>query len=308
MTTAPTPAKIARRFVQPSAPRAVRLRFGLAAWSNAHFEHTLYPLRTLHAEYLPRYATKFDCVEADLLHHRSPEEMAADDVEAPAKVGLMDAAELCEWVDQTPKGFLFLPKMHKSVTHGVAGDLLGKAKKFMIGLEPLRQAGRLGPILLQFPAKMNRESGAQLMQDVLRLDDAGTFAVEVRDSSWFTPAFENLLEDFDAPLVWSTWPKAFAPPWATASKGYVRFTGTNIHVRGRHITAEDRLDAVLEIRKRLVHAKWKECFVIVTNPFEGNAVDSLPRIAAALDGPETGKLYARAPGEPMFPVGHERTP
>lgn len=282
-------------------PTNVHLRFGLAAWSNAHFEHTLYPLRTLHAEYLPRYATKFDCVEADLLHHRSPEEMAQDYVAVPSKVGLMDAAELHDWVAQTPKGFRFLPKMHKSVTHGVAGDLIGKAKKFMAGLEPLREAGKLGPTLLQFPAKMNRESGAQLMQDVLRLDEAGTFAVEVRDSSWFTPAFENLLEDFDAPLVWSTWPKAFAPPWATASKGYVRFTGKNIHVRGRHVTAEDRLDDVLEIRKRLAQAQWDECFAIVTNPFEGNAVDSLPRIVAALDGPEAARKYARRPAEPLFP-------
>ena len=117
----------------------------------------------------------------------------------------------------------------------------------------------------------------------------------------FAPAFENLLEDFDAPLVWSTWPSAFAPPWATASRGYVRFTGKNIHVRGRHVTAQDRLDDVLEVRKRLGQAPWTECFVIVTNPFEGNAVDSLPRIAAALEGPDAGRRYARGPGEPMFP-------
>src|SRR5207237_264178 len=78
------------------------MRFGLAAWSNAHFEHTLYPLRTPHEEYLPRHATRFDCAEADVLHHRNA-----------------SATMLRDWIAQTPDGFLFLPKLHKDATHGL---------------------------------------------------------------------------------------------------------------------------------------------------------------------------------------------
>lgn len=71
--------------------------------------------------------------------------------------------------------------------------------------------------------------------------------------------------------------------------------------RGRHVTVADRLDDVLEIRKRLNQASWKECFVIVTNPFEGNAVDSLPRIAAALGDEGLAQRLRRPPGQVLFP-------
>ncbi|MES2154566.1 MAG: DUF72 domain-containing protein [bacterium] len=291
----------------------MRLRFGLAAWSNAHFEHTLYPLRTLHAEYLPRYSTKFDCVEADILHHQAAEE-----------------GTLQDWVAQTPEGFLFLPKLHKDATHGPTmkgGGRVGKryawlrpqltetpkaqerqadvdqekTKEFLVSLKPLRSAGKLGPTLVQFAPTLDREAGWERLLAILGSAPPGTFAVELRHTSWFVPAVENILEDFDAPLVWSTFPKAFAPPWRTAARGYVRFTGKHVNTRGRHVTVADRLGEVLEMRKRLTDASWKECFVIVTNPFEGNAVDSLPRVAAALGGPETGARFARGPAAPLFP-------
>src|ERR1051325_12233911 len=79
---------------------AMRLRLGLAAWSNSHFDNALYPLGTPHKEHLPRYAGLFDVAEADVLHHQMPK-----------------AQTLAEWIAQTPEGFLFLPKMHKWGTH-----------------------------------------------------------------------------------------------------------------------------------------------------------------------------------------------
>jgi uncharacterized protein YecE (DUF72 family) len=266
----------------------MRLRLGLAAWSNSHFDHALYPLRTPHVDYLPRYARLFSVAEADVLHHQMP-----------------DADTLREWIGQTPEGFLFLPKMHKDVTHGAGGTQ--KAQTFLDGLGALRDAGKLGPILLQFPPGLDRAKGAALLQDLLRLSDPGVFAVEVRNTSWFTPAFENLLEDFESPLVWSTFPGAFTPPWATAGVGYIRFTGKHIHTRGRHVTVADRLGDILEVRKRLAQASWKECFAIVTNPFEGNAVDSLPRIAAALGETELARRCTREPGQPLLPDARQRT-
>jgi uncharacterized protein YecE (DUF72 family) len=263
----------------------VRTRFGLAAWSNSHFDNALYPLRTPHAEYLPRYAALFDVAEADVLAHRMP------------------GKELAEWVEQTPAGFEFLPKMHESVTHEGAG--VEKARQFMAALAPLRDANKLGPVLLQFPPSLDRLKGSELLQELLRLGEPGTFAVEVRNPSWFTDAFRSLLEDHEAPLVWSTFPGAFAPPWATAEKGYLRFTGKHIHKRGRHVTVADRLADILEVRKRVAQAPWKEAYCIVTNPFEGNAVDSMPRVVAALAGPEEGKRFGHKPGEALLkePVG-----
>jgi uncharacterized protein YecE (DUF72 family) len=259
----------------------VKLRFGLGAWTNAHFDHALYPIGTPHAEYLPRYASRFTVAEADVLHHRLPE-----------------PGEIESWCQQTPKNFRFLPKMWKQVTHGDGG--VTGAKQWLSRLEPLREHNKLGPILLQFPPSLERTAGWEQVESLLRLDELGTFAVEVRHRSWFVPAFEELLLEHEASLVWSTYPKAFAPPWNTGDTGYIRFSGNRQPKRGRHVTVADRLADALAMRKRLASASWKEAFVIVTNPFEGNAVDSLPRIAAALGELKLAKSLQRPPGEVLF--------
>jgi uncharacterized protein YecE (DUF72 family) len=292
----------------------VRLRFGLGAWSNRHFDLALYPLGTPHAEYLPRYATLFDCAEADVLHHQDPE-----------------TVPLAEWAAAVPEGFAFLPKMHKDATHGPTmrgGGRVGQryawlrpqlpedpavqkaqdevdralAQKFLASAEPLHAAGKLGPTLLQFGPALDREAGWDRMRALLGAADPGRFAVEVRHSSWFVPAFERLLEDFEAPLVWSTYPNAFAPPWRTASYGYVRFSGAHRPRRGRHVSVADRAAEVRKMATRLAEKPWKECFVIVTNAFEGNAVDSMPRIAEALGAEDLARsLRARPPAGVLFP-------
>jgi uncharacterized protein YecE (DUF72 family) len=269
----------------------VRIRFGLAAWSNTHFDNALYPLRTPHAEYLPRYAQLFDVAEATILSHRMPGRQMLED-----------------WIEQTPKGFEFLPKMHEAVTHKGGG--LEMAKTYLQLLQPLRDAGKLGPVLLQFPASLKREKGAALLQDLLRLGETGSFAVEVRSMDWYTDAFRELLEDHEAALVWGTFPKAFAPPWNTSEKGYVRFTGKVMDLRGRYVTQQDRLADVLEMRKRVEQATWKDAYCIVTNPFEGNAVDSMARIVAALTTPENGQRYTHKPGETLLkdPPGYVPPP
>ncbi|HET6399544.1 MAG TPA: DUF72 domain-containing protein, partial [Candidatus Thermoplasmatota archaeon] len=248
----------------------MRLRFALGSWSNSHFEHTLYPLRTPHPERLGRYASVFDAVELDILHHQQAEE-----------------GKLEDWVRQVPEGFAFLPKMHKAVTHGepepaaavqvpnaAKGDpeMVRRARqrveesmaaaaraqarpptraprkqapvrqqvspdervpdvpavqagtgnalvldvearkrlavRFLDDLRPLRDAGVLGPVLLQFPPSLRREQGWDLLVRLLSLAEPGHFACEFRHASWFVPAVERVLEDTETPLVWSTVPKA----------------------------------------------------------------------------------------------------
>lgn len=260
----------------------MKLLFGLAAWGNDHYDNTLYPLGTPHAEYLQRYATVFPVAGADQLFHRLPGRKL-----------------LAEWIDQTPDGFRFSPKMWKKVTHETAG--IEGAKQWLDLLQPLRDAGKCGPILLQFPPQATREKKWDLVEQLLALDEPGTFALEVRNPSWFVDATQDLLTTHNAPMVWGTHPKAFTPPWSTADTGFVRFTGTYTDERGRYVTQGDRLGDILEVRKRLAQQSWKECWVIVTNPFEGNAVDSLPRIAAALGEEELAKRLTRKPGEVLFP-------
>lgn len=261
----------------------MRIRFGLGAWTNKHFEHTLYPLRTLHAEYLSRYAEVFDCAEADKLYH------------VPA-----DPDELSAWRDQTPDGFTFLPKLHKSVVEArETPEGITVAQEWRDALEPL--GPRLGPVLCQFPPSWRCTPDAlQWLDDLLEAIDH--VSVELRHPSWWTDDVRDLLTRHRAPLVWGTHPKAVAPDWATGEWGHVRFVGAHFKdARGRHTTQEDRTMDLLQMRERVQQADWQQCFVIVTNTFEGHAIDSLPRIAAALGDPALARRCSRPPGGVLFP-------
>jgi uncharacterized protein YecE (DUF72 family) len=262
----------------------VRLLFGLTAWSNEHFGNTLYPPKTPSDEALRRYSSLFPVVGVDQLYHRLPGRKL-----------------LTEWIERTPEGFLFLPKMWKKVTHEDRD--VEDAKTWLRLLDPLREAKRLGPVLLQFPPSLKREKGWDLVRSLLALEPPGTFALEVRNGSWFVEETRELLQAHQAILVWGTHPKAFTQPWATAERGFIRFTGTftDHGDTGTYVKQADRQEDIDEVARRAKQAPWKACYVIATNPFEGNAVESLPRIAAALGDEGFAKRVSRKDGEVLFP-------
>lgn len=262
----------------------MRLRFGLAALSNRHFEHMLFPIGTRHDAYLPRYAEVFDHLELAVLYHQPMDERVRG------------------WLEQAPPGFTFSAKLTKDAVRPESGVTdPGAALRPLQDLEPARAAGGLGHVVLQFPASFEQtpENLAGL-EDLLDVGAPGTFAVELRHPSWWTPSTRALLEGAHAPLVWGTMPKAKTPDWVTADAGYVRFVGTHHNTRGRHIKVEDRLEDVLEMRARLAKEPWDACTLIVTNTFEGNALDSLPRICAALGDEALARQVTRRPGRPLF--------
>ncbi len=267
------------------------LRFGLAAWSNKHFDHILYPLRTLHRDWLPRYSKVFPIVEADILHHQA-----------------IDDATMQEWVEQTPDGFRFLPKLHKDATHPeqYGPGALAAAQAAHASLETLRSGHRLGPTLAQFPKSFARnDETTDWLDEFLRTGPPEGMAIEFRHPSWFVSETEAALRQAGVALCWGTYESAMAPAWDTAAFRYVRFIGTTYKKRDRWVSQKDRLEAVLDIRARLQDAPEKETFVVVTNRFEGHAIDSLPRIAAALGDTTLAKRCTRPPAQPLFPEGDE---
>lgn len=263
----------------------MNLHFGLGSWSNSHFEHTLYPMRTKHAEYLRRYGRLFDTVEVDKLYHFPT-----------------DAQELYGWAEQAPEHLRFLPKLHKSVCLEDKDDAgLQRAKNIIASYEPL--GTRLGPILAQFPASWGyAEDDLSWLAALLRAAGPGRMTVELRNESWWRDETKEVLEEHSAPLVWATHHKAPAPAWTTGAFGHVRFVGPHFKdKRGRHTTQADRLMDILAMRERMQAAPWAACHVIVTNTFEGNAIDSLPRICAALGQEELAKKLTRPPAGVLFP-------
>jgi uncharacterized protein YecE (DUF72 family) len=89
-------------------------------------------------------------------------------------------------------------------------------------IEPLRRAGRLGPVLWQLPENFHRDDDR--LAEALEQLPPGRHAFEFRHRSWFTAAVYALLRRHDAALVIGDHPeRRFQTLEATARWRYVRF-------------------------------------------------------------------------------------
>jgi uncharacterized protein YecE (DUF72 family) len=114
---------------------------------------------------------------------------------------------LVKWAEGTPADFRFCMKAHRGLTYSAdAFDRIGLARIVGERLAPL--AGRLGPVLLQFPPA--RQRNAVLLDGLLGALGRPA-AAEFRHESWFHDDTYNVLRAHGAALVVTDeekWPRA----------------------------------------------------------------------------------------------------
>ena len=249
---------------------------GCSGWAYDDWVGPFYPPGTPPGEFLARYARVFRVVEVDSSFYRPP--------------GLFLVRR---WAERTPEGFRFTLKVPREVTH--ASDPAGPStvlESFLASLEPLRSRGKLGAVVLQFPASFRAGPGrARLERLLAEVPPEVPLAVELRHLSWWTPATRALLEGRRAALVWSVVPDARPPPWVTGDFLYVRFIGD------RALTRFDRLQRdgrpAIDSMKTLLETEGRPLdtvFAFANNHFMGF-------------GPATAALIAQALGEPVPDLG-----
>jgi uncharacterized protein YecE (DUF72 family) len=159
------------------------VRIGCSGWSYRHWRDRFYPPGTPASRWLPHYATVFDTVEVNATFYRLPRR---DTVAA--------------WADQVPDGFLFAVKGSRYLTHMKRlQDIELGLKRYWERIEPLREAGKLGPVLWQLPESFQRDD-AVLAAALARLPDA-LHCFEFRHPSWFAPGVAALLSEHGASLA-----------------------------------------------------------------------------------------------------------
>jgi uncharacterized protein YecE (DUF72 family) len=92
----------------------------------------------------------------------------------------------------------------------------------MSRIAPLRERGRLGPVLIQLPPDMRVDPG--LLDATLAHFPAGIrIAVEPRHRSWFGDPVRRILENHGAALVWADrGGRSLGPLWETCDWRYLR--------------------------------------------------------------------------------------
>jgi uncharacterized protein YecE (DUF72 family) len=285
------------------------LRIGTAGWhypaGRGSWNGIFYPKpRPKGFDELSFYAQYFDVVEINTTFYGQPRpEVSA------------------QWVARTPPRFTFCTKLYQQFTHpklfrervtrdlakqlgttdlpDTAIDALLHANQadldeFRRGIEPLAAAGKLGPLLAQFPASFHDTADARLHIAALCRGFHGyAVALELRHRSWTDRLAETraLLNAFGASWVWIDEPKfrdSIRQPAITDIAGplaYVRLHGRNTAEWWRPTHRDDRyayvysreeLQPIADELEKVVKANLRGYAVLNNHPRAGavaNAAD-----------------------------------
>jgi uncharacterized protein YecE (DUF72 family) len=230
------------------------------------------------------------------------------------------------WADRTPPGFEFAVKLFQKFTHpamfleavaagapGVSDAALAAAgdvrqtdvDEFKSGVEPLAIAGKLGPLLVQFPPSFTAvPAGVDYLGWLLRTFADYALAVELRHKSWSDHGAETaaLLLAHDAAWVLIDEPKfpfSIRQNWqrpAEVSHGrlaYARFHGRNAAEWWRHAAAEDRYNYLYSTNEltplgdavRGLAAQVKKTYLFFNNHFSAQGVANAVQLRRQLGDP-----------------------
>ncbi len=296
------------------------IRVGTASWTDPTMTASgvFYPTAATTAEErLLYYASTFPLVEVDATYYALPS----------AKTSQL-------WVERTPADFTFDIKAHALMTgQGTETKRLPRAIRealpepaaarsriyakdlppelldevwaaFRDGLEPLREAGQLGSILLQFPRWFFPSSDNHAtIEDAVRRLDGMTPAVEFRNASWLNEKNAErtmrFLRDRDIAFVMVDEPQGFkssVPPVTAVTSSelaLVRFHGRNRETwEAKGITPAERfryLYGRAELEEwvpRIRHAatEAKDTHVLMNNCYANYGTTNAREIAALLAG------------------------
>lgn len=279
------------------------LRVGTSGWNyptgRGTWNGIFYPLpedRQPGFDELSFYAERFNVVEVNSTFYGQPR----------ANVSL-------GWARRTPNDFEFTVKLYQKFTHpGMTSDAtpVGAADvdAFKGGIDPLAAAGKLGPILAQFPSSFHRSpEAAGYLEWLLRTFASYSLAVELRHASWSDAATDtrSLLDAGGATWVQIDEPKfqsSIRQDLTTDSNEllYVRFHGRNAAQWWDHEQAEDRYNyyystnelAPIADKVRQAQQAKKKAYLLLNNHFSAQAVANATTLKKMLDEPVTAPMPA----------------
>lgn len=186
------------------APSIPNLYIGTSGWAYPTWKPAFYPAGTPARRFLHYYASQLTSVEVNYTFRTLPK-----------------PAQLEAWLNATPPGFRFSFKAPQRITHFQRlRDSQPAVAEFVAALAPVQSAGKLGPLLFQFPPNF----AADNLRLATFLDDP-TFAAhphlqlafEFRHPSWFSNTICDLLRHHNVALCIADSEDLTTPDVATAS-------------------------------------------------------------------------------------------
>lgn len=261
------------------------IRVGLAGWDYPDWAGIVYPWdRSTRFDKLQWIARFVDLIEINSTFYR------------PARPAV--AAGWARRVEERP-GFRFTAKSHRSWTHEIEADLASAVGRTLEGLQPLRDAGRLGALLVQFPQRFHwTPDNADHVERLAELAPGWPLVAEVRHRSWTADDAEQRLRDLgvgwcvvDQPLASATTIERVER--STSTVGYLRLHGRNREQwfdpqAGRDERYDYRyslaeLSPLAETARGLAR-NAEEVFVVQNNHFRGQALANALQLRHLFEG------------------------
>ena len=280
------------------------LRIGTSGWNYPTGKGTwngiFYPLpedRERGFDELRFYSERFNTVEVNSTFYGQPR--------ANAALG---------WVKRTPNDFEFAVKLYQKFTHpGMTIDRTPVSQAdvdaFKGGIEPIAAAGKLGPLLIQFPFSFQRTPEAlDYLHWLLRAFRDYSLAVELRHRSWSDPQEETralLNQQYRAAWVQIDEPKfesSIRQDWSVGDSDiyYFRFHGRNAKEWWDHAESEDRYNyfyseeelAPIANKARQARDLKKKVYLLMNNHFSAQSIANATTLKKMLDEPITARMPA----------------
>ena len=203
---------------------------GTSGWAYTAWKPLFYPAKLPQKEFLKFYSTQLNAVEVNYTFRR-----------------LINEKTIASWVAQTPEHFRFALKAHQNITHiRRLKNAEEPLQRFVDSVQPLAQAGRLGPVLFQLPPNLKADLG--LLSSFLELLPRKLRAAfEFRHSSWFMEEVYAILKRHQAALCVAETDELQTPEILTADFGYCR-------LRRPEYPAEERRRIAGRMRKQMKDA------------------------------------------------------
>lgn len=281
------------------------LRIGTSGWNYPKGRGTwngiFYPLpedRERGFDELRFYAERFNTVEVNSTFYGQPRPNVT-----------------LGWAKRTPRDFDFAVKLFQKFTHpNLSVDKTpvtqADVDAFRGGIDPLAAAGKLGPLLIQFPSSFQRTAeSVDYLGWLLQAFADYQLAVELRHRSWSdSPNTVIMLNDRNAAWVQIDEPKfSSSVRQDLASTGrdlyYLRLHGRNAAQWWDHAESEDRynyfyskeeLEPIADVVRELLapaarpeggQAMLKKAYLFLNNHFSAQAVANATTLKHMLDEP-----------------------
>ncbi|MCG7346527.1 DUF72 domain-containing protein [Sporosarcina sp. ACRSL] len=211
-----------------------------------------------------------------------------------------------KWIAETPDDFQFIVKAYQGMTGHQRGKLPYSSQEemfhqFKLSVEPMRIAGKLAMILVQFPPWFDcKRENVEQIRYIRRQLEGYDVAIEFRHQSWYAPSMQertlSFLKDLDFIHTVCDEPQAgvgsvpLVAETTRSDKVFVRLHGRNMNgwrnatgdqeawrkVRYLYNYADNELEEFREAALKLEN-EAENVFVVFNNNSGGHAAENAKR-------------------------------